>query len=486
MEIDNKLLLENSRDLSILYVEDDASLRETTIGLLENFFKSVDAAEDGEIAYEKYKRKLENESKAYDIIISDINMPNMNGIKMSKEIKGINPDQAIIFITAFHEMDLLKESISLGINGFIIKPIEIGELKKVLYRVSQMVSDRKIVFNHYQQIEDLNMLNIDKKDTRGYKSSKDILEDLENHQEMISQLWVEKEVVVQRLESHLIDIEFFRNHYAMKVIDYFLGVIRGDNEIGNCPVIFIMLDFFKNKNLPLKDIFMICVSFKNTVSAYVFEKYNFNHRLYDDISDILDQNFEGVIINYLEIMYTKKPNKVETASKDEVLNKKNEKPKELLDDINYREYVLEHDVYELQDLEEDIDTLAIAVTENTNTKLDDFVLLGDNIKKYGTILSNYPVFSELGKYIVKLGINISLNATLLFDDKERVLNIAALIEGFVNDLIIWRREIFDNNIEDPHFLDQSFFSNVDTIIMFIEYDESKEDVLEDDFDDMFF
>ena len=64
-------------------------------------------------------------------------------------------------------------------------------------------------------------------------------------------------------------------------------------------------------------------------------------------------------------------------------------------------------------------------------------------------------------------------------------NITALIEGFVNDLIVWRKEIFDNNIKDHTFLNQSFFSNVDTIIMFINYDESA-DSQESFDDDMFF
>ena len=147
--------------------------------------------------------------------------------------------------------------------------------------------------------------------------------------------------------------------------------------------------------------------------------------------------------------------------------------------------MLEHDIYELEDLEDDIDSLAISVTESSQVLLDDFISLGNFILRYGNILSNYPIFTELGNYIAKLGINFTKNAQLLFDDKARMMNIAALIEGFVNDLIVWRREVFDNNIINPHFLNQSFFSNVDTIIMFIEYDESAV-VEEEDFDDMFF
>ena len=64
-------------------------------------------------------------------------------------------------------------------------------------------------------------------------------------------------------------------------------------------------------------------------------------------------------------------------------------------------------------------------------------------------------------------------------------NITSLIEGFVNDLIVWRKEIFDNNIKDHTFLNDSFFSNIDTIIMYIKYDDTASE--DSDFDDdMFF
>ena len=482
MEIDNKLLLENSRDLKLLYVEDDDSLRDSTHKLLANFFKEIDIAKDGELGLSAYKAKLDTAESSYDIIISDIKMPNMNGIEMCRLIKEIVPHQAFIFITAFNEIEYLNNAIELGANGFLVKPIDIKNLKSVLYKVTQFVIDQKLIENHYEQIEDLNMLHIDKKDARNFSTGKDIFKDLESNKEKISRIWTEKDIVQERLGSHLIDVEFFRTHYAMKVIEYFLGVISGNNKAGNCPVIFIMLDFFKNKDLPLKDIFMICVLFKNTISSYIFERYSFNQLLFDDISTILDRNFEGVIINYLESNYTMIIHKVQAVKVPETLVVESTKDRE--EAINYTEYVLEHDMYELQDLEEDIDALAIAVTESNNMSVSDFDALGNQIKRYGEILSNYPVFSELGKYVVKLGINFSSNAQLLFDDKERMLNIAALIEGFVNDLIVWRREVFDNNIDNPHFLDQSFFSNVDTIIIFIEYDESE--VLEEDFDDMFF
>ena len=483
-KIANKLIFENSKSLNILYVEDEEQLRESTAKLFLNFFHHVESAIDGQDGYDKYKKYRDETGEYYDLVISDINMPKMSGIEMCEKIKEIYSEQVLIIITAFNELDNLHQAINLGVNGFLTKPIDMQQLQNVLYTTTQTVIDRKLILKHYKQIEDENMLHIDVKDASGFSGAKDILVDLVENKEKISKLWTQKEVVRERLEANTIDIEFFRSHYGIKVIEYFLNVIQGKAEVGNCPVIFIMLDFFKNKNLPLEDIFMICVLFKNTVTGYIFDKYTFNHVLFDDISFILDKNFEGVVINYLKM---KGCDKLE--SKDEKplhVEKKVEEEKVATEYINYIEYVLESDVYELQDLEEDIDTLSIVVTEKTTATISDNDMLGLKISRYGTILGNYPLFSELGKHITKLGSNFSDNSELLFNDKERMLNISALVEGFVNDLIVWRKEIFENNIEDPHFLDSSFFSNVDTIIMFIEYDESAE-VADDDFDeDMFF
>ncbi len=468
MKIDNKIILENSKKLNLLYVEDDELLRNSTSGMFDNFFKSVDVAHDGADGLKKYQRYIEENGSPYDLVISDINMPNMDGLEMCEKIKEINYDQVFIFISAFNEANYLHSAIDLGAHGFLTKPIEFEQLKAVLYRSTQMITDRKLVQKHYEQMEEISIQNLQIDEKEIFSSSKDILEDLIEKKDLISDKWVEKEDVRERLRIHSIDVEFFRSHYGIKVIEYFLNVIKGKAEIGNCPVIIVMLEFFKKKNLPLEDVFLICVNFKNTVTAYIFETYGFSHKLFDEVSLILDKNFEGVVKNY-QTKREKKlhPAEIKVEKVKEVVSKT-----EQLKNINYTEYVLENDVYELQDLEEDIDALAVLVIMNHNSTVEDNELLGNHIKRYGTILSNYPLFAKLGEYIVKLGVNFAFNAKLLFDDRQRMSNITALIEGFVNDLIIWRKEIFENNREDSHFLDDSFFSNVDTIIMFIEYNEA--------------
>jgi len=202
----------------------------------------------------------------------------------------------------------------------------------------------------------------------------------------------------------------------------------------------------------------------------VFSRYRFNQQLFDDISLILDRNFEGVVRNYLNLKGCTKVEEVKKLSTNALIEDNNDENEENI--TSYVDYVLEHDVYELQDLEEDIDTISIKVTDKNRVNIDDIIVLGASVKRYGSILSNYHLFSKLGMKIILLGDNFQENAAVLFDDEEKRNNISTLLEGFVNDLITWRREIFDNNIENPHFLDDSFSSNVDTIIMFIEYDEN--------------
>ena len=77
MMIDNKIILENSKKLKVLYVEDDEQLKESTRKLFLNYFSVVDTAEDGLEGLEKYISYFDEVGEYYDLVISDISMPNM-------------------------------------------------------------------------------------------------------------------------------------------------------------------------------------------------------------------------------------------------------------------------------------------------------------------------------------------------------------------------------------------------------------------------
>jgi len=118
-----------SQRLKVLYVEDNPELRRETALLLEPFFAEVDLAEHGADGLRKY-----NDSH-YDIVITDINMPNMNGLEMIDRIREINPEQKIIAITAHDEQETLISMIRKGISSFILKPIVLDEMLSVLHPI---------------------------------------------------------------------------------------------------------------------------------------------------------------------------------------------------------------------------------------------------------------------------------------------------------------------------------------------------------------
>ncbi len=106
------------RNKTILYVEDDLELQEKNFSILRNFFKKVLVASNGDEAYDIY---LENQN-TIDSIITDINMPNTNGIELCKHIREYQKGLPLVIISAYTNTDYLLDSIDLNILTYITKP----------------------------------------------------------------------------------------------------------------------------------------------------------------------------------------------------------------------------------------------------------------------------------------------------------------------------------------------------------------------------
>lgn len=152
-----KLMLEYTKELDVLYVEDDAMLRESTQELLENYFRHLDTEADGGAGLARYLAYREEKGRPYDLVLTDIKMPGLDGIEMSEEILKREPMQSIIFISAHNEVEYLTRSIELGVSGFIVKPINTKQLFSVLYKIAQAISDHRFVESHLDQIEAMNV-----------------------------------------------------------------------------------------------------------------------------------------------------------------------------------------------------------------------------------------------------------------------------------------------------------------------------------------
>ena len=145
MILDFKILKQLAKNLSLLFVEDDKILRDKTTIIFKNLFERVDSAEDGIDGLNKYKEYYESNLKYYDVVISDIQMPGLNGIALTKEIFKINKKQKIIIVSAYNDKDYLIDLINIGVEAFMQKPLSSEQILKILYAVCISLSNDNII-----------------------------------------------------------------------------------------------------------------------------------------------------------------------------------------------------------------------------------------------------------------------------------------------------------------------------------------------------
>ena len=136
-----------TKTLTLLYVEDEDELRESVQTYLNKLFTNIIIAKNGQEGLELYKKQQ------CDIVVSDINMPIMNGLDMAEKIKEINPDQEIIIISAYSDSSYFLDSIRIGISGYIIKPIDYAQMNRELFKSANSLAQLKENLNYKQNLE---------------------------------------------------------------------------------------------------------------------------------------------------------------------------------------------------------------------------------------------------------------------------------------------------------------------------------------------
>ncbi|MBS9782685.1 MAG: EAL domain-containing protein [Arcobacter sp.] len=116
------------KNLTILYAEDEQDLREVTHQILKGFTKKQYVASNGQEGLELFTANQQE----IDLIITDVNMPIMNGLEMVRKIKEINMNIPIIVATAFSNKEYLLEAIDIGVDKYVLKPVDIEKLLQVM------------------------------------------------------------------------------------------------------------------------------------------------------------------------------------------------------------------------------------------------------------------------------------------------------------------------------------------------------------------
>ncbi len=122
-------------NIDVLIAEDEDELREYLVEYLQIFFKNVYSASSGDKAYSLY---LSNKP---DIILTDINMPNLDGLSFASKIREKDSITKIIVMSAYSDTDKLLHAVELNLVKYLVKPINFQVLKELLFDLVKTINN---------------------------------------------------------------------------------------------------------------------------------------------------------------------------------------------------------------------------------------------------------------------------------------------------------------------------------------------------------
>ena len=129
--------MDSFKNYTILYIEDDEGVRTVNARFLNRMFNELFEAKDGEEGYELYKKYHP------DIILTDINMPKLDGMSLAKKIRKEDKNTKIIISTAFSDKNYLLDAIELNLERYIIKPLNSRNLMPALSKAVKALEIEK-------------------------------------------------------------------------------------------------------------------------------------------------------------------------------------------------------------------------------------------------------------------------------------------------------------------------------------------------------
>jgi DNA-binding response OmpR family regulator len=129
--------MKNTIKYSLLYIEDEAYLRKAVVSYFEDEFSVIYEASNGIEALEIYKKEKP------DIIITDIEMPQMNGLEFCEQIRQTDLTTPIIIMTAYSHTPYLLKATELNLIKYLIKPIDEELLEEALKVCFERITSKK-------------------------------------------------------------------------------------------------------------------------------------------------------------------------------------------------------------------------------------------------------------------------------------------------------------------------------------------------------
>ncbi len=140
-----------TKKLTVLYVEDENGIRKEMEENLKHFFKKVFTGKDGEDGLKQFREH----HKEIDILITDIQMPKLNGLELIEKVREKFSETTIMVVSAHNEISLFTKAISIGVDGFLIKPVKTSNFIQSLYKLAKVVISQQENKKYKENLEKL-------------------------------------------------------------------------------------------------------------------------------------------------------------------------------------------------------------------------------------------------------------------------------------------------------------------------------------------
>ena len=185
-------ILDKLKDYTLLFVDNEVGIRENFNEFFNLLFKKTYVAVDGVDALKIYH------DKKPDLIITDIKMPNMDGLQLVSQIRKTDPNTSIVIISAHTDVELLLNSISLNLIEYIVKPLNEDKLCNIfqLFLAKQSSQTNKTTKNNNSFTFNKDKFQTTVNDKKFDLSSKEVifLEKLLNENRVISYTEIECDI----------------------------------------------------------------------------------------------------------------------------------------------------------------------------------------------------------------------------------------------------------------------------------------------------
>lgn len=139
------------RDITILIAEDDIGIRTHISRMLTPVCGEVYTAENGRIALEMFRKKMP------DLVLTDISMPGMDGLDLSRQIKFERPSVPVIILSSHRDSDHMLEAISLHLEGYLTKPLNVQKLFSCLQQQALLLRSYRLANQQSRLLSGVNM-----------------------------------------------------------------------------------------------------------------------------------------------------------------------------------------------------------------------------------------------------------------------------------------------------------------------------------------